>query len=104
MILLSEQALDRRTVGFVLICLDKHDFEVGALTSKALLLVGRWTPIFAIRMAPARAVLIRALAANLAGKGWRHVGQVFLPLLAHLVKHPRQKLCWQGAWMSTMIL
>ncbi len=77
---------------------DTMEFEEVVVTSKALLLVGRCTPSLAMRMAPARAVLMRGLAANLAGKGWRHVGQVFLPLLAHLVKQPRQKLCWQGAW------
>jgi len=72
-----------------------------SFTSKALLPMGRCTPILAMRMAPARAVLMRGLAANLAGKGWRHVGQVFFPLLAHLVKHPRQKLCWHGAWWGS---
>ena len=68
------------------------------ITSKVLLPTGRFTPSLAMRMAPARAVLMRGFAANLAGKGCRQVGQVFFPLLAHLVKHPRQKLCWQGAY------
>ena len=44
---------------------------------------------------------MRGLAANLAGKAWRQVGQVFLPWPTHLLKHPRQKLCWQGACMCT---
>ena len=59
------------------------------------------SPSFAMRMADARRVLIRGLAANLAGKAWRHVGQVFLPCPTHLLKHPRQKLCWQGACQHT---
>lgn len=47
---------------------------------------------------------MRGLAANLAGKGWRHVGQVFLPCPTHLLKHPRQKLCWHGACtMHTLV-
>lgn len=37
------------------------------------------------------------LDANLAGKPARQLGQVFLPWACHLLKHARQKLCWQGA-------
>ena len=59
------------------------------------------SPSFAMRMADASKVLMRGLAANLAGKAWRHVGQVFLPCPTHLLKHPRQKLCWQGACQHT---
>ena len=59
------------------------------------------SPSFAMRMADASRVLMRGLAANLAGKAWRHVGQVFLPCPTHLLKHPRQKLCWQGACQHT---
>ena len=44
----------------------------------ALFEVGR-SPSLAIRMAPARAVLMRGLAMNLAGKLLRQVGQDFLP-------------------------
>ena len=43
------------------------------------------------------AVLMRGLAAHLAGKGCRQVGHVFLPCAAQRLKQPRQKLCWQGA-------
>ena len=59
------------------------------------------SPSFAMRMADASRVLMRGFAANLAGKAWRHVGQVFLPCPTHLLKHPRQKLCWQGACQHT---
>ena len=59
------------------------------------------SPSLAMRMADASRVLMRGLAANLAGKAWRHVGQVFLPCPTHLLKHPRQKLCWQGACQHT---
>ena len=51
----------------------------------------------AMRMAEVSAVLMRGLAAHLAGNGCRQVGHVFLPCAAHLLKQPRQKLCWQGA-------
>ena len=51
-----------------------------------------------MRMADASSVLMRGLAANLGGKAWRQVGHVFLPCATHLLKQPRQKLCWQGAW------
>ena len=57
------------------------------------------SPSLAIRMAEARRVLMRGLAANLAGKAWRQVGQVFLPCPTHRLKQERQKLCWQGACM-----
>lgn len=65
-------------------------------TTTTLVLMGRW-PSLAIRMAEASRVLMRGLAANFAGKAWRQVGQVFLPCATHLLKHPKQKLCWQGA-------
>ena len=55
------------------------------------------TPCLASRIAPASAVLIRGLAANLAGKPARHVGQLLLPFATHREKHDRQKLCWHGA-------
>lgn len=55
------------------------------------------TPCFASRMAPANAVLMRGLAANLAGKPARHVGQLLLPFATHREKQDRQKLCWHGA-------
>ena len=35
--------------------------------------------------------------ANLAGKGARQEGHVFLLCWVHLLKQPRQKLCWHGA-------
>lgn len=31
------------------------------------------------------------------GKSERQVGQLYLACARHLLKHPRQKLCWQGA-------
>ncbi len=40
---------------------------------------GAAMPSFADRMTEARAVLMRGLAANFAGKGARQVGQVRLP-------------------------
>ncbi len=51
----------------------------------------------AMRMADVSAVLMRGLAAHLAGNGCRQVGHVFLPCAAQRLKQPRQKLCWQGA-------
>ncbi len=55
------------------------------------------TPCLASRMAPANAVLMRGLAANLAGKPARQVGQLLLPLATHREKQLKQKLCWHGA-------
>ena len=68
------------------------------LASNAFDELGCFSPSLAMRMALARAVLMRGLAANFAGKGKRQVGQVFFPWFTHLLKHPRQKLCWQGAY------
>lgn len=51
----------------------------------------------ATRIARTSAVLTRAFSAKRAGKAERQVGQERLPCWVHLVKHPRQKLCWQGA-------
>ena len=55
------------------------------------------SPSLAMRMADVSAVLMRGLAAHLAGNGCRQVGHVFLPCAAQRLKQPRQKLCWQGA-------
>ena len=68
----------------------------------ALLDCGR-SPSLAMRIAPARAVLMRGLATNLAGRPLRQVGQDFLPWATHLLKHPKQKLCWQGACMPQRV-
>ena len=65
-------------------------------TATARCVAGR-SPSLAMRMADVSAVLMRGLAAHFAGKGCRQVGHVFLPCAAHLLKQPRQKLCWQGA-------
>ena len=65
-------------------------------TATARAAAGR-SPSLAMRMAEVSAVLMRGLAAHLAGNGCRQVGHVFLPCAAHLLKQPRQKLCWQGA-------
>jgi uncharacterized protein HemY len=48
-------------------------------------------------MAPASAVLMRGLAANLDGKLARQVGQLHLPFATQREKQLRQKLCWHGA-------
>ena len=63
----------------------------------ATLAAGARCPSLAMRMADASSVLMRGLAANLAGKAWRQVGHVFLPCATQWLKQPRQKLCWQGA-------
>lgn len=62
--------------------------------------VGLRTPCLAILMATVSAVLMRGLVANLAGKLWRQVGQLFLPWATQRLKQARQKLCWQGACSS----
>lgn len=67
------------------------------ILAKVLALTGRLSPILAIRMTLASAVLMRGFEAHFAGMAARQVGQVFLPCWAHLLKHPRQKLCWHGA-------
>ena len=52
----------------------------------------------ATRIARTSAVLTRAFSAKRLGKAERQVGQERLPCWVHLVKQPRQKLCWHGAW------
>lgn len=54
-------------------------------------------PALATRMASTSAVLTRAFSAKRLGNAERQVGQERLPCWVHLVKQPRQKLCWQGA-------
>jgi hypothetical protein len=50
-------------------------------------------------MATASATLMRGFWQNFAGRLALQVGQLSLRwMVVHLVKHLRQKLCWQGAW------
>ena len=50
-----------------------------------------------MRMAFTSAELMRGFWRIDCGMGARHVGQDVLLCCTHLVKQPRQKLCWQGA-------
>ena len=50
-----------------------------------------------MRIAFTSAELMRGLWRIDCGMAARHVGQVVLFCCTHLVKQPRQKLCWQGA-------
>ncbi len=77
----------RRTSGRLEFAMRSHSARAAA---------GR-TPCLKRRMAPASAVLMRGLAANLDGKLARQVGQLHLPFATHREKQLRQKLCWHGA-------
>jgi hypothetical protein len=50
-----------------------------------------------MRMAFTSAALMRGFWRIDCGMGARHVGHDVLLCCTHLVKQPRQKLCWQGA-------
>lgn len=59
---------------------------------------GGRSPRLAMRMAATRAALMRGLSRVAFGMGARHVGHDVFACATHLVKQPRQKLCWHGAW------
>ena len=89
----------------VCVCVWVHGHGcIRAVTSKALFAVGCATPSLAILIAQARAVFMRGFEANFAGNGCRQVGHVFLPWFTHLLKQPRQKLCWQGACKAEKVM
>ena len=55
-----------------------------------------------MRIAFTSAELMRGLWRIDCGMGARHVGQDVLLCCTHLVKQPRQKLCWQGACAASV--
>ena len=61
-------------------------------------------PALATRIARTSAVLTRAFSAKRLGKAERQVGQERLPCWVHLVKQPRQKLCWHGPYLGCFCL
>ena len=70
---------------------------LGSLGAAAALASRAVPPALATRIASTSAVLTRAFSAKRLGKLERQVGHERLPCWVHLVKQPRQKLCWQGA-------